>query len=57
MRVSLHRAELHYGNGVVLHTASSGSVPHLRELYLRLDAGDLAGVGEVTANILYLNRL
>ena len=33
-------ADLHYGDGLVLHTASSGSVPHLRELYLRLDDGD-----------------
>jgi len=57
VRVSLHQAELHYANGVVLHTASSGSVPHLHELYLRLDAGDVVGVGEMRANIGYLNRL
>ena len=57
VRVSLHAAELHYGNGVVLHTASSGSVPHLRELYLHLDDGDVVAVGEVRANIAYLNGL
>jgi L-alanine-DL-glutamate epimerase-like enolase superfamily enzyme len=57
VRVSLHAADLHYGNGIVLHTASSGSVPHLRELYLRLDDGDIVAVGEVRANIAYLNGL
>src|SRR5262245_18429732 len=57
VRVSLHAADLHYGRGFVLHTASSGTVPHLSELYLRLDDGTTAGVGEVRTNIGYLNNL
>jgi L-alanine-DL-glutamate epimerase-like enolase superfamily enzyme len=55
LRVSLHSADLHYGGGLVLHTASSGSIPHLREIYLRLDDGETIGIGEVRANIAYLN--
>jgi L-Ala-D/L-Glu epimerase len=55
LRVSLHSADLHYGGGLVLHTASSGSIPHLAEIYLRLDDGDTVGIGEVRANIAYLN--
>ncbi|MBR0779799.1 mandelate racemase/muconate lactonizing enzyme family protein [Bradyrhizobium iriomotense] len=55
MRVSLHLADLHYGGGLVLHTASSGSIPALKEIYLRLDDGETVGVGEVRANIAYLN--
>lgn len=55
MRVSLHSADLHYGGGLVLHTASSGSIPYLREIYLRLDDGETIGIGEVRANIAYLN--
>lgn len=54
MHVSLHAADLHYG-GLVLHTASSGSIPHLTEIYLRLDDGETIGIGEVRANIAYLN--
>ena len=57
MRVSLHAADLHYGGNLVLHTASSGVVPHLEELYLRIDDGDVVGVGEVRANIAYLNGI
>jgi L-Ala-D/L-Glu epimerase len=55
LRASLHSAELHYGDGLVLHTASSGCIPSLSEIYLRLDDGDNVGVGEVRANIAYLN--
>ena len=55
MRVSLHSADLHYGGGLVLHTASSGSIARLTEIYLRLDDGETIGVGEVRANIAYLN--
>jgi L-Ala-D/L-Glu epimerase len=54
LRVSLHSANLHYG-GLVLHTASSGSIPHLSEIYLRLDDGETIGIGEVRTNIAYLN--
>lgn len=55
MRASLHAKDLHYGNGVMLHTASSGSLAALQSLYLRLDDGDHAAVGEVRINIPYLN--
>jgi L-alanine-DL-glutamate epimerase-like enolase superfamily enzyme len=57
MHVSLHTANLHYGGDLVLHTASSGSVHHLSELYLRIDYGDVVGVGEIRLNISYLNGL
>lgn len=39
----------------MLHTASSGSIPHLAEIYLRLDDGETVGLGEVRTNIAYLN--
>jgi L-alanine-DL-glutamate epimerase-like enolase superfamily enzyme len=55
LQVSLHSADLHYGGTLVLHTASSGSIPHLREIYLRLDDGETIGIGEVRTNIAYLN--
>ncbi|WP_315833610.1 mandelate racemase/muconate lactonizing enzyme family protein [Bradyrhizobium prioriisuperbiae] len=55
MRVSLHQSDLHYGGGLLLHTASSGSIPYLAEIYLRLDDGETIGIGEVRANIAYLN--
>jgi L-Ala-D/L-Glu epimerase len=57
LRVSLHSAKLHYGGGFALHTASSGKVAHLSEIYLRLDDGETVGIGEVRANIAYLNGL
>jgi L-Ala-D/L-Glu epimerase / N-acetyl-D-glutamate racemase len=57
MRISLHAADLHYGGGLVLHTATSGAIPHLTELFLLIDDGDQVGVGEVRANIAYLNGL
>jgi L-Ala-D/L-Glu epimerase len=58
MHLSLHRATLAYGNGVLLHTASSGRVPGLDALYLRcIDADGIEAVGEVRINIAYLNGL
>jgi L-alanine-DL-glutamate epimerase-like enolase superfamily enzyme len=48
---------LHYGGGFALHTASSGRIAHLSEIYLRLDDGETVGIGEVRANIAYLNGL
>jgi len=57
MRVSLHAADLTYGNGLTLHTAASGSVPALRALYLRLEQGGTTAIGEVRTNIAYLNHL
>jgi L-alanine-DL-glutamate epimerase-like enolase superfamily enzyme len=55
LRASLHAADLHYGGGLLLHTASSGSISHLSEIYLRLDDGASIGIGEVRVNIAYLN--
>ena len=55
MHASLHAADLHYGGNLVLHTASSGSIAHLSEIYLRLSDGETVGVGEVRINIAYLN--
>lgn len=55
MRASLYSADLHYGGSLVLHTASSGSISHLSEIYLRLNDGTTTGIGEVRANIAYLN--
>lgn len=55
LAVSLRRANLHYGNGVQLHTAASGSVGELQALYLCLDDGQHQAVGEVRINIAYLN--
>src|SRR5262249_44860753 len=47
----------HYGGGFAVYTASSGKVVHLSEIYLRLDDGETVGIGEVRANIAYLNGL
>jgi L-alanine-DL-glutamate epimerase-like enolase superfamily enzyme len=55
LSVSLRRADLHYGNGVQLHTAASGSVGALEALYVCLDDGEHKAVGEVRINIAYLN--
>ena len=49
---------IHYHPELVLHTASSGAVDHLAELYLVLEsAGQVLGLGEVRENICYLNGL
>ncbi|MCW2241732.1 mandelate racemase/muconate lactonizing enzyme family protein [Azospirillum canadense] len=56
MKAVLSTAALTYGPGVALHTASSGAIPHLSALYLRLTAPDgMEGLGEVRTNIAYLN--
>jgi len=57
VEVTLHRSQLHYRDGLTLHTASSGSVAALDALYLRLRQGGHTGVGEVRINIAYLNGL
>ncbi|CAN7657220.1 mandelate racemase/muconate lactonizing enzyme family protein [Bosea sp. LjRoot9] len=58
MRLSLHRAMLSYGGGLLLHTASSGPVAGLDTLYLALqDADGITATGEVRINIAYLNGL
>lgn len=48
---------LTYGGGLVLHTASSGSIPGLDTLYLRLAADGLEATGEVRVNIAYLTGI
>ena len=57
MKASLHRAMLRYGGGLLLHTASSGPVGGLDTLYLRLERGRHAGIGEVRINVAYLNGI
>lgn len=58
MRARLFTGQLHYRPGFILHTASSGPVGHLDELYLVLDHGDQrAGVGGVRINIRYLTGI
>jgi len=58
MRRSLHRAMLHYGPGLVLHTASSGRIEGLDTLYLHLrDKDGIEATGEVRLNIAYLHGL
>ncbi|MBL8671185.1 MAG: mandelate racemase/muconate lactonizing enzyme family protein [Alphaproteobacteria bacterium] len=55
MRVRLCKAALRYGGGLVLHTATSGAVPTLDELYLAADDGDRrVGNAGVRVNIAYL---
>ncbi len=54
MKATLYRAALRYPH-LQLHTASSGSVAALEELYLLLEDQAERGVGEVRINIAYLN--
>ena len=54
MKATLYRAALRYPH-LRLHTASSGSVATLEELYLLLEDQGVRGVGEVRINIAYLN--
>jgi L-Ala-D/L-Glu epimerase len=57
-RAELFRGRLHYGQEVMLHTASSGSVRYLDELYLRFSTkhGVLA-LGGIRINIEYLTQI
>lgn len=58
LNVSLLSAPLHYGGGLQLHTASSGSVTQLDALYLIIeDASGIRAIGETRLNIAYLNGL
>jgi L-alanine-DL-glutamate epimerase-like enolase superfamily enzyme len=58
VRVRLLRGSLHYRDEIRVHTASSGAVSRLDELYLVLDRdGDLAGLGGVRINIAYASGL
>lgn len=54
-KLKLYQADLHYQKGIVLHTASSGAVPALSELYLTAQKGDeVIAIGEARENISYL---
>ncbi|KAA5606599.1 mandelate racemase [Roseospira marina] len=57
-RVRVFKACLHYAPDRVLHTASSGPVTGLEELYLVLERrGEPLGVGGIRINIAYLSGL
>ncbi|TAM76250.1 mandelate racemase [bacterium] len=57
-RVRLFMGELHYRPEIRLHTASSGDVPTLRELYLVLDEdGQRVACGAVRTNVEYLTGI
>jgi L-alanine-DL-glutamate epimerase-like enolase superfamily enzyme len=57
-RVTLSRITLRYADRLVLHTASSGTVPGLDELRLVIrQDGALAGIGASRINIRYANGL
>jgi L-alanine-DL-glutamate epimerase-like enolase superfamily enzyme len=56
--VKLLAASLHYPPELVLHTASSGRITELQELYLIIERdGRLAGFGEVRENVAYLTGI
>ncbi len=57
--MALYRGQLHYPPTWVLHTATSGPVPHLDELYLQVSAGEgqCLALGGVRINIAYLTGL
>lgn len=56
--VKLLCASLHYPPELVLHTASSGRITALDELYLVIECDDqLAGFGEIRENVAYLTGL
>jgi L-alanine-DL-glutamate epimerase-like enolase superfamily enzyme len=56
--VRLLAASLHYPPDLVLHTASSGRITALDELYLVIQRdGALAGFGEIRENVAYLTGL
>jgi L-alanine-DL-glutamate epimerase-like enolase superfamily enzyme len=57
-RIRLSRVRLTYGQGLVLHTASSGAVPALDELRLTVaQDGGLAALGATRVNIAYLTGI
>jgi L-Ala-D/L-Glu epimerase / N-acetyl-D-glutamate racemase len=56
--VKLLAASLHYPPELVLHTASSGRITELEELYLSIEReGRLEGFGEIRENVAYLTGL
>lgn len=57
-RVRLLAASVHYGEGFRLHTALSGAVDALEELYLLIDAdGAVIALAEIRENVRYLSGL
>ncbi len=57
-RVWLAAAELHYRPGIRLHTASSGAIDALSEVYLLVeDGGDIVAGASVRTNIEYLTGM
>src|SRR5262245_31322453 len=58
IRVRLFRGGLHYRPAIKLHTAASGLIDQLDELYLVLEIGrEMAGFGGVRSNVEYLTGL
>jgi L-alanine-DL-glutamate epimerase-like enolase superfamily enzyme len=56
--IRLLRADLHYGTGIEVHTATSGPVGALEEIYLVVEHdGELLGCAEIRINIAYLTGL
>jgi len=56
--IKLLAACLHYPPELVLHTASSGRIVELQELYLIIERnGRLAGFGEIRENVAYLTGI
>src|SRR5260221_2706848 len=54
-RVRLYAAELHYEAGIRLHTATSGAIDALNEVYLVVEEdGRVLAAGGVRTNITYL---
>lgn len=57
-RVCLTAAELHYEAGIRLHTATSGAVDALNEVYLTVEEdGQLLAAGGVRTNIAYVTGI
>jgi L-Ala-D/L-Glu epimerase len=57
-RVKLFSCSVHYSPDLVLHTASSGRIDALDELYLVVERqGEIEGFGEIRENIAYLTGL
>ena len=57
-RIRLFRVDLRYGDGLVLHTASSGAVPGLREVRLVAERnGVLEAIGASRTNVAYLSGI
>lgn len=53
----LYRADLHYPPDLTVHTAISGPVGTLAELFLEIAGDGFRGLGEVRANIAFLTHI